>query len=170
MPSPWCHPVECQISGLPARRQPFEPPGTVTSSISLYRESHRGASMAKIQLEWEPRIIPSIEEGVGWGSKVMTTDLLSVVTVRRKCKQLLQSIAHLLQRLWHKSFHQPSFNLTPFWDVCLSARKYLITFEYKGSSLATKEIILKYCIQRSFPLLILFFLLNPMNVSWDRWY
>lgn len=123
-----------------------------------------------IQLEWEPRIIPSIEEGVGWGSKVMTTDLLSVVTVRRKCKQLLQSVAHLLQRLWHKSFHQPSFNLTPFWDVCLSARKYLITFEYKGSSLATKEIILKYCIQRSFPLLILFFLLNPMNVSWDRWY
>lgn len=96
--------------------------------------------------------------------------LLSTVTVRRKCKQLLQSIAHLLQRLWLKSFHQPSFNLTPFWDVCLSARKCLITFEYKGSSLATKEIILKYCIQRSFPLLILFFLLNPMNVSWDRWY
>lgn len=47
MPNPRCHPVECQIqeqvSGLLAQRQPFEPPGNVTSPISLYRESHQAA-------------------------------------------------------------------------------------------------------------------------------
>lgn len=168
-----------KTSGRSAQRQPFEPHTLHLPLFSLYREaieqplsSHwtAGAGWQRSSWNGNPGLIPSIEEGVGRGSMGMTTILPSTVTVRSECKQCLQSIANPPPRARAQIFSSASFNLTPFWDVCLPARKCLITFEYKGSSLATKEIILKYCIQRSFPPLILFFLLNPMNVSWDRWY
>lgn len=100
-------------------------------------------SVAGSQLEWGDRLMPSTEEGVGWGRQ--GDDHNPSLNCNRGKKMWATPCSPqltLLRCVWLRSFHQPSLNLTPFWDVCLPARKCLITFEYKGSSLATKEIIL----------------------------
>lgn len=95
------------------------------------------------------------------------------VTVSRKCKQAWPPITHLPPKTWAQIGLRSSQGLLWTWHLTATtlflARKCLITSEYKDSSFATKEIILKYGIQGGFSCLILFFLLNPMNVCQDRW-
>lgn len=103
------------------------------SSTCLYREGHWETSMAEIQLEWELRLIPSIEEGVGMGQQGDDHNPslnCNSENVSNACNQSLT----LLQRLWLWSSLSAPLILTPFWDACLSARKCLITFEYKGKA------------------------------------
>lgn len=89
------------------------------------------------------------------------------VTVSRKCKQAWPP--KTLAQVWLRSLQGLLWTWHLTATTLLLARKCLITFEYKGSCFATKEIILKCGIRGSFSCLILFFLLNPMNVSQDRW-